>query len=92
MAASYSQLGNLEDQRDGSMTAAVTWHVRALVIRLGLGVPEATYDLRRLAAYRRELGAKPFTTVLTQAADDTDLAGAITSLLDQVDKNDDSAA
>ena len=92
MARSYSQLGSLEDERGGSIAAAVTWHVQALVIRLRLSVPEAAYDLRRLAAYRRELGAEPFTTMLTPAVGDTDLAKAITSLLDQVDKNGDSAA
>ena len=59
------------------------------MIRLRLGVPQAVNNLRRLAAYRRELGAEPFTALLTQAADDTDLADTITSLLDQVDATDD---
>jgi hypothetical protein len=45
-------------------------------------------NLRSLSAYRSELGAGPFTSLLTQAADSTDLAEAITSLLDQVDKTD----
>src|SRR2546427_5927043 len=57
MAASCSQLGILEKERGGSATAAVTWHVKALAIRLRLGVPQAEIDLRRLAARRRELGA-----------------------------------
>ena len=92
MATTYSQLGNLEKERGGPMTAAVTWHVKALVIRLRLGVPQAVNNLRRLAAYRRELGAEPFTSLLTQAAGDTDLAETITSLLDQLDKTDDSTA
>ena len=56
------------------------------MIRLRLGVPEVGIDLGRLAAHRRELGAGPFTSLLTQAADSTDLAETITSLLDQVDK------
>jgi tetratricopeptide (TPR) repeat protein len=92
MATTYSQLGNLEKERGGSMTAAVTWHVKALVIRLRLGVPQAVNNLRRLAAYRDELGTGPFTSLLTQAAGDSDLAETITSLLDQPDKNDDSTA
>ena len=92
MAATWSQLGNLEQERGGPMTAAVTWHVRALVIRLRLGVPQAGNNLRRLSAYRRELGAGPFTSLLTQAAGDTDLAGTITSLLDQLDQADDGTA
>ncbi len=45
-------------------------------------------DLHILATHRRELSAGPFTRLLTQAADSTDLADAITSLLDQVDKTD----
>jgi tetratricopeptide (TPR) repeat protein len=85
-ASGYSQLGNLEKERGGSVAAAVTWHVKALVIRLRLGVPQALNNLRRLAAYRDELGAGPFTGLLTQAAGDTDLAARIMSLLDQLDK------
>ena len=92
IAAIYSQLGDLEKERGDSMTSAITWHVKALVIRLRLGVPEVEVNLRRLAAYRRELGAESFTSLLTQAADDTDLAERITSLLDRLDKTDDSTA
>ena len=92
MAYTYSQLGNLEKERGGSTTAAVTWHVKALSIRLRLGVPQAENNLRSLSAYRRELGAEPFTSLLTQAADDTDLAETITSLLDQLDETDDGTA
>ena len=92
IAISYSQLGSLEEERGGSHAAAVTWHVRALVIRLRLGVPQADNNLRRLAAYRRELGAGPFTSLLTQAAGGTDLAETITSLLGQLGKTDDSTA
>jgi len=92
IATSYSQLGNLEKERGGSTTSAVKWHVEALVIRLRLGVPRAANNLRRLAAYRRELGAEPFASLLAQAAGDTDLAETITSLLDQVDKTGDRTA
>jgi tetratricopeptide (TPR) repeat protein len=92
IATSFSQLGDLEVERGGSLAAAVTWHVRALVIRLRLGVPQARNNLRRLAAYRRELGTEPFTGLLTQAADGTDLAETITSLLGQLGKTDDSTA
>jgi len=92
MAASYSQLGILEKERGSSITAAITWHVKALVIRLSLGVRQAAIDLQRLADYRHELGAGPFTSLLTQAADDTDMAEMITSLLGQLDKTDDSTA
>jgi tetratricopeptide (TPR) repeat protein len=92
MATTYSQLGILEKERGGSITVAVTWHVRALAIRLRLGVPQAVNNLRSLSAYRSELGAGPFTSLLAQAAGSTDLAETITSLLDQVDKTDGKTA
>ena len=87
MATTYSQLGNLEDERSGSIDAAIAWHVKALVIRLGLGVPQARNNLRRLAAYRRERGAEPFARLLIRTADDADLAETITSLLDRLDED-----
>jgi tetratricopeptide (TPR) repeat protein len=89
IADSYNRLGNLDMERGGSVAAAVTWHVRALAIRLSIGVPQAGNNLRRLAAQRRELGAEAFTRLLTQAAGDADLTETITSLLDQVDRTDD---
>ena len=92
MCTTCSQLGNLEEERGGSMTSAVTWHLKALMIRLRLGVPQAVNNLRSLAAYRRELGAGPFTSLLTQAVGNTDLAETITSLLDHLDKTDDRTA
>ena len=87
-ATSYGRLGILEKERGGSIAAAVTWHVKALAIRLHLGVPEAMINLRHLAAYCLEIGAGSFTSILTQAADDTDLVQTITSLLDQLDETD----
>ena len=92
MARNYSQLGTLEEKRGGSIAAAVAWHVRALAIRLSLGVPRAEINLRRLTAHRRELGREPFTRLLNQAADSTDLAEASTSLLDRVEKTDGGTA
>jgi len=89
MATSYSQLGSLETERGGPVTTAVTWDVKALAIRLRLGIPQAMNNLRRLAAQRRELGPEPFTGLLAQAAGDNQLTETITSLLDQVDAADD---
>ena len=45
--------------------------MKALAIRLRLGVPQAVNNLRRLAAYRRELGAERFTSLLSQATSDS---------------------
>jgi len=86
MAGSYSQLGILEQARDGSAAAAIGWHVRALLIGLPLRIPQAANNLRGLEAYRRELDAGLFTSLLEQAAGDAELAEAIGSLLDQADQ------
>ena len=92
MAPIYSQLGILEKDRGGPAATAITWHVKALAIRLRLGVPQAVIDLRRLAAYRSGTGPGPFTSILAQAAGSPDLAEAITALLDQLDNTDDATA
>ena len=86
MATTYRQLGILEaEQPEGSAATAVGWHVKALAIRLRLGAPQAANDLRRLAAHRQELGPGLFTSLLSEAAGNTELTEAITSLLDQLD-------
>jgi tetratricopeptide (TPR) repeat protein len=92
MANSFSQLGILEAERSGPAAVVIAWHVRALVIRLQLRVPEAIIDLRRLAALRSELGPERFTGVLAQATGDTDLAETITHLLHQLNAGDASGA
>jgi hypothetical protein len=48
--------------------------------------------LRRLSAWRRELRTGPFTSLLAEAVDDTELAATVTSLLDQWDNADDRPA
>ena len=88
----WSQLGSLEEERGGSITAIVTWHVKALGIRLSLRVPQARNNLRSLTARRRELGGEAFTRLLVQAAGDPDLAETITSLINQLDKTEGSTA
>jgi hypothetical protein len=90
MATTYTQFGNLEAERGGQMAAVITWQVKALAIRLRLGAPQRVDNLRRLAAYRSELGVAPFIRLLTQAASDTDLAETVTFLLDQLDAADGS--
>ena len=66
--------------------------MKALAIRLRLGLPQAMNELRRLAAHRRELGPQPFTGLLAQTASETRLTETITSLLDQVDAANDGTA
>jgi tetratricopeptide (TPR) repeat protein len=91
MATSYRQLGNLEKERGGQIATAIAWHVRALAIRLALGIPQAANNLHRLSEYRRELGTGQFTSLLNSTAGDPGLADAITSLLDQLDKSESGA-
>ena len=85
IATSCSQLGTLEADRGGSSGLAIGWHVKALTIRLRLGVPQAGIDLRLLAAHRGELGPERFSGLLSQAAGDASAAQTIMSLLDQLD-------
>jgi tetratricopeptide (TPR) repeat protein len=92
IAITYSQLGNLETDRSGSTATAIAWHVKALMIRLRLGVPQARNNLRHLSAFRRELGVGPFTSLLAEAFGDTELAGTVISWLDQWDKAKDTPA
>jgi tetratricopeptide (TPR) repeat protein len=87
MASSYSQLGLLEEASGGQIATAITWHVRALAIRLALRAPQALIDLRRLSEHRRELGTGQFTTLLNSTSGDPDLADTITALIDQLDKS-----
>jgi tetratricopeptide (TPR) repeat protein len=88
LASSYSQLGILEQVRGGQIAAAIALHVRALAIRVALGIPQAVIDLRRLSAYRRELGAARFTGLLTSPAGNSGVVDAIMSLLDEFDDSD----
>jgi len=47
-------------------------------------------NLRRLSAFRRELGTGPFTSTLAETVSDTELAETVTSWLDQWDEANDS--
>ena len=85
MAASYSQIGSLVAERSGPVAEIVTWHTRALEIRLRIGAPQAVNNLRQLLPYRRELGAESFAALLARITDDVELVEAIPSLLDQID-------
>ena len=85
MATCYSQIGSLVAERGGPVAEIVAWHIRALAIRLRMGVPQAVNDLRQLLPYRRELGAEYFAALLAQITDDVELVEAIPGLLDQVD-------
>ena len=84
MATSYSQIGSLVAERGGPVADIVAWHIRALAIRLRIGVPQAVDNLRQLLPYRRELGAVRFAALLAQITDDAELIEAIPGLLNQV--------
>jgi hypothetical protein len=89
---SYSQFGTLENDRGGSTATTVAWHVKAVVIRISLGVPEARIDLSRLSDLRHELGAGLFTSVLAETVGDTELTETVISWLDQWDSAEDNPA
>ena len=83
MAAGYSQLGVLEQKRGGSDTAAITLHLKAMMIRGSLGISDALIDLDSLTAYRSKLGTEPFSKLLTQILGNADLAKQITALVEK---------
>jgi hypothetical protein len=84
MATSCSQFGSLVAERGVPVADIVAWHIRALAIRLRIGVPQAIANLGQLLPYRRELGAEPFAALLAQITDDAELVEAIPGLLNQV--------
>jgi tetratricopeptide (TPR) repeat protein len=67
IATTYSALGLLETGRD-AVGIAITWHVKAIAIKLRLGLPGARDDLRQLAEHRAALGPDRFVRLLTDAA------------------------
>ena len=85
MATCCSQFGSLVAERGGPVADIVAWHIRALAIRLRIGVPQAVNNLRQLLPYRRELGTESFAALLAQITDDVELVEAIPGLLDQLD-------
>jgi tetratricopeptide (TPR) repeat protein len=83
MATSYSILGIMEAQRSHA-ELSITWHLKALAIRLRLGLPEAIMDLGSISAHRRKLGSEEFTALLDRVGGPRN-AKAIMSLLDQAE-------
>ncbi|SCF34209.1 tetratricopeptide repeat protein, partial [Micromonospora chaiyaphumensis] len=83
-ATSISQLGTLRTET-GDIAEAVTFHCQALAIRLGIGVPQASFDIARLRDLRAKLGEHRFSDVVTAILDEQSLQ-ALTALLDQVER------
>jgi tetratricopeptide (TPR) repeat protein len=77
ISSTLSQLGILEADKGGNAGLAISWHMKALAIRLRLGIPQARNDLYRLAAHRRELSPEQFKSLLSQATSDAELADVI---------------
>ncbi|MFY1615662.1 tetratricopeptide repeat protein [Micromonospora sp. WMMD736] len=79
MATSISQLGTLRSEM-GDLGAAVTFHCQALVIRLGIGVPQAGFNLARLRELRRMLGEPEFRGAVIAVLDEESLRTLIAAL------------
>ena len=60
----------------------IALHMRALAIRLRLGIPQAVIDLRSLATYRRELGHGTFGHLISSTGSDPELISALGQLLE----------
>ena len=83
IANTYSALGLLETGRD-AVGIAITWHVKAVAIKLQLGLPGVRADLDQLAEHRAALGPDRFVRLLADAAGHQQ-AEAIDNLLNEMD-------
>ncbi|NGM12396.1 tetratricopeptide repeat protein [Verrucosispora sp. CWR15] len=84
MAISISQLGTLRTET-GDFAEAVTLHCQALVIRLGIGLPQAGFDIARLRDLRAKLCEHRFSDAVTAILDEQS-SQALTALLDQTER------
>ncbi|MEV6695383.1 hypothetical protein AB0M35_28345, partial [Micromonospora sp. NPDC051196] len=84
MASSISQLGTLRTET-GDFAEAVAFHCQALAIRLGIGVPQAGFDIARLRDLRAKLGDHRFSDAVTTILDEQSLQ-TLTALLDQTER------
>jgi hypothetical protein len=69
VAAGTSQMGILLTAQC-KPADAVSWHVRALAIRLELGVPQVWIDVRALKELREGLGTEQFVAAIGDRLDD----------------------
>ena len=81
VAASISQLGFVAADR-GEIEQAIALHGRALVIRAGMGIPDAEFDVRELLELRRRVAREVFVRALAAVAGD-DQASEIMRALDE---------
>jgi tetratricopeptide (TPR) repeat protein len=87
MATIYSQLGLLGAVR-GQIAEVILLHLKALQIRIRLGVPQVRIDLQVLHSIRARLGVDEFTRQAANHLDDGSLA-TLAELLDMYPSPDD---
>lgn len=80
MAISWSQLGILATERQ-RYADAVVWHIRGLLVRLSLQVPQAANNVRKLAALRGQMGNDAFVDTASAVLDHAQLT-QVQALLD----------
>jgi tetratricopeptide (TPR) repeat protein len=83
-ATSYSELGDLSETV-GNLDEAVAYHVRAVTIRLRIGIA-TTGDLQTLAGLRHRLGSDRFRAAALASGLDEESAGNLMEMLDQQEK------
>ena len=86
MATTYSMLSMLEKDRGGPASTGIALLVKALAIRISLGVPPFAMELHSLAPHRSQLGPEQFVSLLRQSTSEPGLVEAITSLLAELDE------
>ncbi|MFC4066305.1 tetratricopeptide repeat protein [Actinoplanes subglobosus] len=83
MAISISQIGTLRTETN-NLAEAVTFHCRALAISLGIGVPQAGFNIARLRDLRAKLDGVIFSDAATAVLDE-ELFQDLNALLDQAE-------
>jgi tetratricopeptide (TPR) repeat protein len=79
MATTWSQMGILRTDQ-GRHAEATPLHIRALAVRLGIGVPQARIDVRALVELRTVMGPEVFAAEVATVLD-AESAGNLMSLL-----------
>lgn len=86
MATSYGQLGLLR-AKTGAPGEAIPYQIRALAMRLRLGISNTRWNIARLIELRDALGADDFLTVVRDHLDHDSTRNLMT-LLDQTEQDD----
>lgn len=73
IASTYSNLGDLSAKRD-QLSEGTTWHIRSLLLRVEIQVPDAVRNVRGLAELRRRTEPAVFVDAAATILDENGIA------------------